>query len=67
LGQVYGAVQSADVAPTPDQQRAASQLETQMKSTLADWQRLLATDLPKLNGELKQAGLPEINLAANPK
>jgi photosystem II stability/assembly factor-like uncharacterized protein len=67
LGQVYGAVQSADVAPTPDQQHATEQLETQMKSTVADWQRLVASDLPKLNAELKQAGLTEINLAAKPK
>ena len=61
IGQVYGALQSADAAPTPDQQRAAEQLESQMKTTLADWQKLVSTELPKLNTELKQAGGSEIS------
>lgn len=62
-GQLYGALQSADVAPTADQTTAATQLEAQTKKTTADWQNLLATDLPKLNGELKSAGQPEVTLS----
>ncbi len=42
LGQLYGAVQSADLAPTIEQQKAAQQLEAQMKITLAEWQRFVA-------------------------
>ena len=62
LGQVYGAMQSADVGPTPDQQKAFAQLEAQARTTIADWQKLLSTELPKLNQELKAAGAPEITL-----
>lgn len=43
LSQLYGAVQSADVAPTAEQQKAAQQLETQMKATLAEWQTFAST------------------------
>lgn len=60
LRQVQGALQSADVAPTPDQLRALQQEKTQMQATLSQWQQLLRTDLPSLNGKLKQASVPEI-------
>jgi photosystem II stability/assembly factor-like uncharacterized protein len=47
LGQLFGAVQSADLAPTPDQQKAATALEAQMKITLAEWQQFLAKEVQK--------------------
>ena len=62
LRQVQGALQSADAAPTPDQLKALTVLEGQAKTTLAQWQQLLTTDLTTLNGRLQQVGLPAINI-----
>jgi hypothetical protein len=61
LRQVQGALQSADAPPTPDQLTALTALEGQSKTTLAQWQQLLTTDLANLNAKLQQAGLPAIN------
>jgi photosystem II stability/assembly factor-like uncharacterized protein len=60
LRQVQGALQSADAAPTPDQLKALSSLEAQVKTTLAAWQQLQTSDLASLNAKLQQAGLPVI-------
>ena len=58
--QVQGALQSADAAPTPDQMKALSTFEAQAKTALAQWQQIVATDLPAFNAKLKGAGMPEI-------
>jgi photosystem II stability/assembly factor-like uncharacterized protein len=58
--QVQGALQSADAAPTPDQLKALSTFEAQAKTALAQWQQIVATDLPAFNSKLKGAGMPEI-------
>ena len=60
LRQVQGAMQSADVAPTPDQLKALDKYLAQEKTTLADWQKFSATDLANFNQKLKAAGMKEI-------
>ena len=62
LRQVQGAMQSADVAPTPDQLQALQKYLSQEKQTLAGWQQFVATDLANLNNKLKAAGLQEIRM-----
>ncbi len=63
LRAVLYALQSADVAPTPDQEAALQKFEQVLGSTGKQWNTFTTVDLPKLNGQLKQAGLAEISLA----
>ena len=63
-GQVLGALQSADAAPTIDQLAALDHVNKTMESTMSQWQQLLAQDLPALNSQLKAAGMTEINANA---
>ena len=58
---VYYALQSADVAPTPEQEAALHQYEQVLTSTEKQWNTFIAVDLPKFNQQLKQAGLNEIS------
>ncbi len=60
LRQTQGALQSADAAPTPDQLKALAKYQAQSKSSLANWQVFLNSELPKLNASLKAAGMQEI-------
>jgi photosystem II stability/assembly factor-like uncharacterized protein len=62
--EVMNAVESADAAPTVEQESALRQDEKTFAATMPEWKKLLA-DLPALNAQLKQAGLPEIT--TNPK
>jgi hypothetical protein len=62
LRQVQSAMQSADVAPTPDQLQALDKCLTKEKSTLTGWEHFVSTDLVNFNQKLKAAGLPEIEL-----
>ena len=62
--QVLAAVESADAAPTAEQHSALRQGDDTFVGTMAEWKQLLG-DLPGLNAQLKQAGLPEIT--TNPK
>ena len=64
FAEVLGAVQSADVAPTREQMIALSQCQKTQQSTMARWQQLLSEELPKLNAQLRQAGLPELKVPA---
>jgi len=64
FGEVLAAVQSADVAPTVEQTRALALDQKTLQSALSQWRQLLSQDLPKLNAQLKQAGLPEIAVPA---
>jgi len=65
FSEVLSAVESADAAPTVEQQSALREDEKTFATTIAEWRKLLASDLPALNAQLKQAGLPEIT--TNPK
>jgi photosystem II stability/assembly factor-like uncharacterized protein len=57
---LYTAVDRADAAPTPAQEKAASTIEADLPPVLKRWEELKSTDLAALNGKLKAANLPEI-------
>ena len=54
------ALQSADVAPTPEQEAALVNFERTLAATEKQWTAFLDTDLPKLNQQLKREGQKEI-------
>jgi hypothetical protein len=54
------AMQSADVAPTAAQVRAATDAHANAAAMLARWTRLRTTGLAALNAKLKAAGQPPV-------
>jgi photosystem II stability/assembly factor-like uncharacterized protein len=60
------AIESADAAPTAEQLAALKLNQATMAKTMAQWQELLAKDLPALNAELQKAGLGAIDPNAKP-
>jgi photosystem II stability/assembly factor-like uncharacterized protein len=65
LRMVLYALQSADVAPTTEQEAALALFEKTLAATEKDWTTLMSVDLPKLNEQLKAAGAKEISQAAS--
>ncbi|MBZ5703917.1 MAG: hypothetical protein LAN63_01025 [Acidobacteriia bacterium] len=65
--ELRAAVESADAAPTREQETALEKDKAALESTMAQWQQLLAHDLPSLNSQLKQVGMSEIGLENNTK
>jgi photosystem II stability/assembly factor-like uncharacterized protein len=63
---LFDDIQSADAAPTAATKAAAADLETKVVPLLDAWRKLLESDLPALNQQLKQAGFPEIKAEAEP-
>ncbi len=61
---LYG-LQSADAAPTQEQEAALASFEKTLSTTEQDWNTLLKVELPKLNEKLKAAGAKEISQAAS--
>jgi photosystem II stability/assembly factor-like uncharacterized protein len=57
-------VEGADSAPTTGQQQALAEYQSNLDKALAQWQALRTTDLPKLNGQLHDAGIATIVLPA---
>jgi photosystem II stability/assembly factor-like uncharacterized protein len=57
---LFDDVQGADAAPTAAIKAAVADLETKVGPTMDAWHKLLESDLPALNQELKKAGFPEI-------
>ncbi|MFC5580776.1 WD40/YVTN/BNR-like repeat-containing protein [Rhodanobacter terrae] len=55
-------VEGADRAPTAGQQQALAEYESSLDKALAQWRTLRTTDLPKLNGQLHDAGIATIAL-----
>jgi len=62
LSAVERAVESADVAPTPDAITAFQRERQAVQKALVQWKELRTRDLPRLNASLKQANLPPIAL-----
>lgn len=62
---LYTAVDRADAAPTPAQEKSAIAIETDLAPVMKRWEELKSTDLPALNRQLKGAKLPEISLEIN--
>src|SRR5262249_302586 len=56
---LFDDIQGADAAPTPATKAAAADLETKVGPIMDAWRKLLESDLPALNQQLKQAGFPE--------
>ena len=57
---LFNDIQGSDVAPTAAVKAAVADLETKVGPMMEAWHKLLESDLPALNQQLKQAGLPEI-------
>ena len=59
---LYGAVDSADAAPTAVQATAASAAEQDASVILKRWDEMKASELAALNAQLRDAHLPELKL-----
>ena len=57
---LFNDIQGADAAPTAAVRAAVADLETKVEPMMDAWHKLLESDLPALNQQLKQAGFPEI-------
>jgi hypothetical protein len=62
--QLFNDVEVADAAPTAATKAAVAALETKVEPMTDAWQKLLESDLPALNQQLKQAGFSEIKTEA---
>jgi len=62
LGTVLSALDSADAAPTPQQSAMFADLEKALGVQLSTWEQIKSKDVADLNSQLKQAGLPAIDL-----
>ncbi len=63
LASLMGVLQQADVAPTSQVVTATGDRRAAAAKTMAEWNALKSQDVPALNTQLKQAGLPELRLA----
>jgi len=62
LGQVMNLLQGADASPTPVMAAAATERSEALGRVVRRWNALKNADLPPLNDQLRQAGLPVITL-----
>ncbi|MBZ5565215.1 MAG: hypothetical protein LAP13_22690 [Acidobacteriia bacterium] len=62
-GELENAVESADVAPTPDAVTAFRNNEQAQRQALEEWDRIKNGELSRLNALLREAGIPVISLA----
>ena len=60
LGQLYDALQDADVQPTTQLVVAVDSARREVPATLARWDALRTRGVPSLNSRLRAAGLPEV-------
>jgi hypothetical protein len=61
---LFDDIQDADAAPTVATKAAIEDLEAKVGATMDAWRKLLESDLPALNQQLKQAGFPAIKMEA---
>jgi hypothetical protein len=57
---LFNEVERSDAAPTAAVNAAVADLDTKIGPMTDAWHKLLESDLPALNQQLKQAGFPEI-------
>jgi len=57
---MFNDIQGADAAPTAAIKDAIADLQIKVGPMMDGWHKLLESDLPTLNQQLKQAGFPEI-------
>jgi hypothetical protein len=60
------ALQSADAAPTTEQETALGKFEQTLATTEQQWNTLLSVELPKLNQQLKTTGQKTIATVPEP-
>jgi hypothetical protein len=58
--QLFNEIEVADAAPTAATKGAVAALETEAGPMIDAWQKILESDIPSLNQQLKQAGFQEI-------
>ena len=66
IGGLYGQVWQADAEPTVAQSEAVTAVESDAVDTMKRWDALKTSDLPALNGALRGAGLPEVQIESDP-
>jgi hypothetical protein len=66
LSAVLSALDSADAAPTTQQAAVVAELEKALGEQLSTWEQLKSKDIADLNSQLKQAGLPAIDVTKLP-
>jgi photosystem II stability/assembly factor-like uncharacterized protein len=64
---VYTQVWQVDAEPTVAQSQAAVAAEREAARVMPRWKAFRETELPALNRDLKSAGLPEVQIEANPR
>jgi hypothetical protein len=57
---MFNEIDVADAAPTAASKAAVADLEAKAGPMIDAWRKLLESDLPALNQQLKQAGFQEI-------
>jgi hypothetical protein len=62
--QLFNEIEVADAAPTAATKATVAALETKVGPMMDAWQKLVESDVPALNQQLKQAGFPEIKTEA---
>jgi hypothetical protein len=61
FGSLLSALDSADAAPTTQQQAMFAELDNALAGQLAAWEQFKSKDLPALNETLKKAGHPTVD------
>ncbi|MDT5121452.1 MAG: hypothetical protein QOC96_934 [Acidobacteriota bacterium] len=59
---LFGTIQEADVAPTPQVATAAVENIKDAQSLIERWRAIESQDIPALNKQLKAAGIPEVEM-----
>jgi photosystem II stability/assembly factor-like uncharacterized protein len=59
---LFNDIQGADAAPTAAVKTAVADIQTKVGPMMGAWHKLLESDLPALNRQLKQVGFPEIKI-----
>jgi photosystem II stability/assembly factor-like uncharacterized protein len=62
LSALLSALDTADAAPTTQQSAMFDELEKALAEQLSNWEQMKSKDVAGLNAQLKQAGLPAIDL-----
>jgi photosystem II stability/assembly factor-like uncharacterized protein len=60
MTRLFNEIEGADAAPTAPVRAAVADLDRKVPPMMDAWLKLLESDLPSLNQQLKQAGFPEI-------
>ncbi|PYI47105.1 MAG: hypothetical protein DMF10_07555, partial [Verrucomicrobia bacterium] len=58
---LFNEIQGADAGPSAAVKDAVADVEKKVGPLIQAWRKLLDSDLPALNQQLKQAGFPEIH------